>query len=112
MSVDLGPVSGSKKQSIARVELFTDAAVAPADWTLKFHFEDGNYDANGALTGPTVFGTKQVQRQFGAISGDTIDDGAGHTATVAQLAAWIKAARYKYRQADIDAAAAEAQAAK
>ncbi len=105
MSVDLGSVSGTKKQSIARVELNTQAAIPQVRWSLVFHFEDGVYDASGALAGDTVFGTARVERLFGDVMNDVIDDGAGHTATVAQLAAWIKAAAYKYRQADVDAAA-------
>jgi|GEM_PF-4497342 len=104
MPVSLGPVSATKKQSIARVELFTDAHLASDDWRLTAHFEDGLYDANGALIGQTQFGTREVTRRFGAIKTESVS-AAGATVTIAQLAALIAAASYAFRQQDIDAAA-------
>lgn len=105
MAVTLETATITIKQSIARVELFTDAAKAQADWSLVFHFEDGSYGASGELVGATQFGTRRVERAFGAIANDSITSTDGTlTVTVAQLADLIKQGGYKYRQEDIDAA--------
>src|SRR5450756_1060909 len=93
MAEILGAVAATRKQSIARVELFTDAALAPDDWKLVIHFEDGLYDDAGALVGSTTFGTREVSRAFGDIKNTSIT-AAGATVTVAQLAAFIQAGAY------------------
>ncbi len=102
MAVSIGTVSGTRQQSLARVELFTDATLAQADWKVVFHFEDATYDANGVLLDTPQFGTRIVVRRFGDIMADSISDPSAPTATIAQLATLIKAAAYKYRQYDID----------
>ena len=100
MAVDLASVSGTKKQSIARVELFTDASPAPDDWRMVFHFEDGFYDGAGKLIGATDFGTRRVERRFGDVKDVTLS-AAGSTATVAQLAALVSKGAYAFREEDI-----------
>jgi hypothetical protein len=106
MPVELDEISATRKQSIARVELFTDAHLPPDDWRLTIHFEDALYDAQGAIVpGTQVFGTREVTRRFGDIKTQSVT-AAGVTATVAQLAALISGAAYTLRQEDIDAAAA------
>jgi hypothetical protein len=107
MAVTIAEPTGTKKQSIARVELFTDAHLAPGDRSLVVHFEDARYDAEGALIpGSQVFGTRRVDRRFGDIASASVT-AAGATVTVGQLAALISAAAYAFRQEDIDAAIAE-----
>lgn len=93
-------VTVTMKESIARVELFTDAAKHPDDWELRAHFEVGAYTAQGNLVGPTTFGSRRVERKFGAIKNETIN-AAGVTITIAQLAALIQAGVYAFRAADI-----------
>jgi len=107
-------VSATKKRSIARVELFTDAEKAPADWVVVFHFEDGLYDANSGLVGHTEFGTQRVERRFGDIQSDMIEVPPSSPLTIAAISAFIKAAGYKYRAEDsalAEAASAAARAA-
>ena len=93
-------ITVTRKQSIARVELFTDAALDPSDWRLRAHFEDGVYDHNGALIGETKFGTRVVERRFGDIKDRKIT-AAKTTVTVAQLAALIQVGIYEFRADDI-----------
>lgn len=93
-------VTISTRESIARVELFTDAAKHPDDWELRAHFEVGAYTAHGNLVGPTTFGSRRVERKFGAIKNESIT-AAGVTVTIAQLAALIQAGVYAFRAADI-----------
>lgn len=98
MPVITGPVpAGNYQESIARVELFTDASLSPDDWRVVIHFENGPYDAEGNLIGPTTFGSKRVERRFADIKDD---------AEVLALVGLIKKKGYAYRQADIDAKAA------
>jgi hypothetical protein len=105
MAVALETAQVTIKQSIARVELFTPAAFAPMDWTIKYYFENGPYDANDKLIGPTTFGTRDVSRKFGDIASMSFTTSDGTlTATGAQIADLIKQAGYVLRQADIDAA--------
>jgi hypothetical protein len=108
MAEVLAKMAGTRKQSIARVELFTDANKNPDDWTVIFHFEDGTYDdTSGTLIQSTQFGTRRVERRFGSIKNDLAAPGV----TIAQLAAMIKSVGYIYRQADIDAKAVADKAA-
>jgi hypothetical protein len=101
MAEIIGSIAGTKRQSIARVELFTDAHLASDDWRLVVHFEDATYDENEALVpGTQVFGTRRVERRFGDIANDAIA-AAGATVTVAQLAALIAAGAYAYRAQDL-----------
>lgn len=100
MAETLGDVSAVRKQSIARVELSTGAALAPDDWSLVAHFEDGLYDGDGNLIQPTVFGSRVVSRRFGDIKKTQIS-AAGVTVTVEQLAALIAAGVYAFRTEDI-----------
>lgn len=93
-------ITVTRKQSIARVELFTDAALSPDDWRLRAHFEDGLYDGDGKLIGNTTFGTRVVERRFGDIKDRKITVGK-LTVTVAQLAALIQAGIYDFRADDI-----------
>lgn len=93
-------VTITTKESIARVELFTDAAKNPDDWELRAHFEIGAYTAQGNLVGATTFGSRRVERKFGAIKNESIT-AAGVTVTIAQLAALIQAGVYAFRAADI-----------
>ncbi len=93
-------VTISTRESIARVELFTDAAKHPDDWELRAHFEVGAYTAQGQLIGPTTFGSHRVERKFGAIKNATVS-AAGVTVTIAQLAALIQAGVYAFRAEDI-----------
>ncbi len=93
-------VTISNKESIARVELFTDASRNPDDWELRAHFEVGAYTAQGGLIGPTTFGSRRVERMFGAIKKATVT-AAGVTVTIAQLAALIQAGVYQFRAEDI-----------
>lgn len=103
MPVTLETATLSINQSIARIELYTDADRAQTAWELVYHFEDGSYE-NGVLKGKTTFGSRIVKRTFGSIAADTITTTDGTlTVTVAQIADLIKQAGYKYRQADIDA---------
>lgn len=105
------PVPLTMKQSIARVELFTDAVRPQGDWWLTVHFEDGLYDASDTLVGTTQFGSRRVDRRFAdmAVEEVTVE---GTTLTIAQIAQFVAAGSYKLRQQDIDrAAAAEAAAA-
>lgn len=105
MSEDLeSSVTVTKKQSIARVELFTDAALKPEDWRLVAHFEDGVYDADGKLLAPTQFGTRRIERRFGDIA-PVIIKAAGVEITIAQLAQLIQAGVYQFRAEDIAAPA-------
>lgn len=95
MPVVTGPVpTGNYQDTIARVELFTDAAIHPDDWRVVFHFENGPYDADGKPTGPAMFGSRRVERRFGDIKADP---------EVQTIVALIKAKGYAYRQEDIDA---------
>lgn len=105
MSVTLDPATSlTVQQSIARVELFTEAAEAQANWRVVYHFEDGTYDATNKLVGKATFGTRRAERTFGAIQADSITTSDGKvTVTVAQLADLIKQAGYKYRAADVAA---------
>lgn len=93
-------ITVTKKQSIARVELFTDAALDPSDWRLVAHFEDGVYDGAGKLLAPTQFGTRRVERRFGDIAPVMIE-AAGVSITIAQLAQLIQASIYQFRAEDI-----------
>ena len=93
-------VTISTKESIARVELFTDAAKHPDDWELRAHFEVGAYTAQGILVGATSFGSRRVERKFGAIKDATVSAG-GVTITVAQLAQLIQAGVYQFRAEDV-----------
>lgn len=95
-------VNATKKQSIVRVELFTDAKFIPPEWRLVIHFEDGLYDASGNLIGETQFGTRRVERRFGEIASESIT-ASGATVTIAQIADLIAAASYRFRQQDIEA---------
>lgn len=103
MAEVIADVSATKKQSIARVELFTDARFVPPEWRLVIHFEDGLYDASGSLIGETQFGTRRVDRRFGEIASESVT-ASGATVTIAQLADLIATASYRFRQQDIDAA--------
>lgn len=98
MAVELEKVSGSLKQSIARVELFTDAALLPDDWRFVIHFEDGTYGADGKLLGSTRFGTRRVEARFGDIKNDVIANGI----TVAQVAGLIQIEAYALRAKQIN----------
>lgn len=102
MAEILAEVSATKKQSIARVELFTDASLIPPEWRLVIHFEDGLYDASGNLIGETQFGTLRVERRFGEIASESVT-ASGATVTIAQVADLIAAASYRFRQQDIEA---------
>jgi hypothetical protein len=106
MAEEVATINGVIKQSIARVELFTDAALPPNEWRIVYHFEDGAY-VNGALQGATTFGTRRVERRFGDIKNSEIAGGM----TGAQIAALIQAGGYLFRQQDIDAAQAAQQGA-
>src|SRR5215471_5465485 len=101
MAIDMGEVAGTHKQTIARVELYTDAVLARDDFRIVAYFEDGVYDDNDALQGSTRFGTAQVVRRLGDIKTQRIT-AAGVTVTCDQLADLIKAAIYQFRQEDID----------
>lgn len=101
MAIDLSQVTGTKRQSIARIEIFTDAALKPDDWQLVIHFEDTLVDADGNLLQSPQFGTRRVERRFGNIKDDQIALGAA-ALTVAQLAGMIQAAVYRYRKEDVD----------
>lgn len=103
MAVSTGPLpQGEFKDSIARVELFTDAAIAPDDWRVVFHFENAPYDADGKLIGPAIFGARRVERRFGDIKSDP---------EVVALVAAIKVKGYAWRTADIAAEEAAKAAA-
>jgi hypothetical protein len=102
MAEVIADVSATKKQSIARVELFTDARFVPPDRRLVIHFEDGLYDLSGNLIGETQFGTRRVERSFGEIASESVT-ASGATVTIAQIADLIAAASYLFRQQDIDA---------
>jgi hypothetical protein len=107
MPESLGEVVATRKQSIARVELFTDAVRPPDDWLLRIHFEDGLYEPGGALIANTSqFGTRVVERRFGEIKAVPLT-AAGATVTVEQLAALIAAGAYAFRAEDIAAAEGE-----
>lgn len=95
-------ITVTRKQSIARVELFTDAALKPEDWRLVAHFEDGVYDGEGQLLAPTQFGMRRIERRFGDIKDRKITVGKV-TVTVAQLAALIQSGIYDFRADDIAA---------
>lgn len=103
MAVELETTIKKTMESIARVELFTDASLSPDDWSVVFHFERGNYDADGKLIGPTEFGSMRVTKRFGDIKSDP---------EIVQLVTAIKKKAYEYRSADIAErkAAAEAMA--
>jgi hypothetical protein len=106
MPVDLEEVSATRKQSIARVELFTGADLPPAAWRLEVNFEDALYDGDGQIKPNTqVANTRVVQRRFGDIK-DVSVTAAGATVTIEQLAALISKAAYTFRQQDIDVAKA------
>ncbi len=90
----------TRKQSIARVELFTDASRNPSDWIIRAHFEDGVYDEEGKLVGETKFGTRVVERKFGDVKDRQVTAGKT-TITIAQLAALIQAGIYGFRADDI-----------
>lgn len=101
MAEDIGaPVQLRMKQSIARVEMFTDASRKPEDRYLTVHFEDGLYDASDALVGVTKFGTRTVNRRFGDIAGEVVEI-PGVSVTIEQLAQLIAIASYRFRQIDI-----------
>lgn len=92
MAVELETTIKKTMESIARVELFTDASLSPDDWSVVFHFERGNYDAGGKIVGPTEFGSMRVQKRFGDIKGDP---------EIVQLVTMIKKKAYEYRAAAI-----------
>lgn len=100
MAVELETTIKKTMESIARVELFTDASLSPDDWSVVFHFERGNYDADGKIIGPTEFGSMRVQKRFGDIKGDP---------DVLKAMGIIKAKAYQYREENI-ARAAEQEA--
>lgn len=109
MPAPLGPARETVPQeSIARVELFTEAKTPKDRWEVRYHWESGNY-VDGVLDGDTKFGSRPaVTRLFEDIQNDSYT-AAGVTVTAEQLAALIQVAGYKYRQQDIDAAASAAQ---
>ena len=93
-------ITVTRKQSIARVELFTEAALTPDDWRLVAHFEDGVYDSDGKLIGATKFGSRRIERRFGDIKDRKIAVGK-LSVTVAQLAQMIQSGVYQFRAEDI-----------
>lgn len=94
MAVQIGnPMTVTQKETIARVELFTDAKSNPDDWTLFCHFETGLYDADGKLIGDTQFGTRVIRRAFGDIKNQP---------GIAALVEEIKSNCYQYRDEDIE----------
>jgi hypothetical protein len=100
MAEILGEITGTRKQSMARVEVFTPAHLSPDDWEVAIHFENAEYDAAGNLVpGTQVFGAREVRRKFGAVKGDP---------EVVALVAKIKEKGYEWRAEDIQAAAAAA----
>jgi hypothetical protein len=99
MSEIIGTVSGTIKESIARVELYTDANLAPDDWQLVVHFEKATYDANGNMIGPSEFGSRRVAVRFGDVKDMKI---GSSTETIQQLAGKIQKACYQLRTQDID----------
>lgn len=101
MAETIGTISGSIKQSIATVELQTRATVAQKDWSITYTFEDGTYNADGSLNGEPDYGTRRVTRNFGDIANVSVSAG-GATATVAQIAALVKAAGYLFRKENVD----------
>lgn len=100
MSIVLKTISGTCKQSIARVELFTNAKLDPANWEIVIHFEDATYDDNGALMDTPLFGTRVIRRKFGDIQAASVTDGT-NTLTFSALASLIKAAGYQFRAEDV-----------
>jgi hypothetical protein len=99
MSEIIGTVSGTIKESIARVELYTDANLAPDDWQLVVHFEKATYDANGNMIGPSEFGSRRVPFRFGDVKDMKI---GSSTETIQQLAGKIQKVCYQLRTQDID----------
>jgi hypothetical protein len=99
MAEVIANVAATQKQSIARVELFTDANKNPDDWELVVHFEDGLYDQNGQLLQQLRFGSRTVRRRYGDIKNMVVSGGI----TVAQLAGLISVAAYALRAEDIAA---------
>jgi len=100
MAVDLKEVPiVTSRQSIARVELFTDAALPSDKWRLVVHYENGMY-ADGKLIGPTQFGVRRIDRAFGDIKATSVT-AAGVTVTIEQLASLIQTACYMFRAEDI-----------
>ena len=89
-----------RKESIARVELFTDSHLAPDDWLLVIRFETAEYDDDGALVpGSQRLSSRRVEARFGDIKDDVIANGI----TVAQLAGLIQTKAYQMRAAAIAA---------
>lgn len=109
MPAPLGPAREKQSlETIARVEMFTEAAKPRDQWEVRYHWESGEY-VDGVLDGDTKFGSRPfVPRRFGQIKDDSYT-AAGVTVTAEQLAALIQVAGYRYRQEDIDAAAAAQQ---
>lgn len=94
-------IEATKEITIARVELFTEATRKPDDWSLRAYFETGVYDKDKNLLSTPEFGTHIVDRKFGDIK-DVEVEAAGVKINIAQLAALIQIALYKFRKEDID----------
>ena len=80
----------TKKQSVARIEIFCDASTDQDNWTVVTHFEDGLYDSNDKLIGPATFGTRRTQT--------TMKDASQ---AVKDVVANAQVAAYDLRTADI-----------
>jgi hypothetical protein len=99
MSEIIGTVNGTIKESVARVELYTDANLAPDDWQLVVYFEKATYDADGKIVGTSEFGSRRVPVRFGDVKDMKI---GSSTETVQQLAGKIQKVCYQIRAQDVD----------
>lgn len=101
----------TRKQGIARVELFTEAALPEADRVLRVHFEDYGVKPDGSLdliASPPLFGTRMVERKFGDIATQTVTatdpvTGENVTVSIAGLATLIAVVCYQFRDEDVAA---------
>jgi hypothetical protein len=93
MAEETGSIAaGAFKDSVAKIEIYTGALLAPDDWTISIYFENRLYDADGVVVGDATFGFMRVDRRFGDIKDDP---------DVVALMQSIRAKAYAYREADI-----------
>lgn len=90
------PITLIPTESIARVELFTEAARPPVNWELRCYFEKYYKTDEGEILGQTQFGSSYFSKPFGEIAADEIEVN-GKKYTVAEIAEVIKAFCYQYK---------------
>jgi hypothetical protein len=109
MARTLQTIAGSKRQSIAEIQIRTSAATLPQDWNIRYIFEDGIYDQTGALVAPPVFATRAHDRSFADVKDRAFTatvNGKSISATGEQISALLRVAGYAILEEELAAEAA------